>query len=414
MKLLYGVQRYGEEVGGGAEAACRSLAEHMAARGHRVEVVTSCAVDYVSWGDQYPPGTSELNGVTVHRLRVRDPRTPEQFGPLSARVLVAPQAALAVQQDWVRVQGPDLVDLGPWLEAEALRFDVAAFYTYLYPTTALGLPVAARAVPTVLHPAAHDEPMIELSVYDSLFRAADSICVHTPEELETVRRRFRFDPFSAVVGLGVEVDPPPADGGRFRAAVGIGDEPVLLYNGRIEPGKGTDELVRYFIEFRRRYRGPIKLVMVGPVITPVEEHPDIVCTGYVDEQTRLDAYASSFAFVMPSYFESFSISLCDAWVLRRPALVNGRCAVLAGQAARSGAAIAYGGLAEFAAGLERLIVDRPLLEAMGQRGRDYVVANYSWPAVLDAYESLLAATVERRRLQRDDLARGPAAVEQVR
>ena len=400
MKILYGVQRYGAEVGGGAESACRSLAEHMAARGHVVEVVTSCAVDYVSWADEYPPGRSTLHGVTVNRLPVRAPRTAAQFEPISRRVLTRPHTPLAVERDWVRVQGPDLPGLDAWLTSEAGRFDVAAFYTYLYPSSAFGLPVAARSTATVLHPAAHDEPMIELSVFDALFRQADAICVHTPEELETVRRRFHFDPLAGVVGLGVDVHPPPADGARFRAALGLGDEPILLYNGRVEPGKGTDELARYFIEHKRRRPGPLKLVLVGPLVTPVADHPDIVCTGYVDVQTLHDAYAAAFAFVMPSYFESFSIALCDAWVVRRPALVNGDCAVLDGQARRSGGALSYRNLAEFSAALQRLEGDGALRDAMGASARDYVVRNYDWDAVAAAYERLLVAAIEARRRRR--------------
>jgi len=397
MKILYGVQRYGTEVGGGAESACRSLAERMAARGHHVEVITSCAVDYVTWADEYPQGVTTLNGVTVHRLPVRAPRTPEQFGPISQRVLTRPHAPLAVEQDWVRVQGPDLPGLVPWLEAEAGRFDIAAFYTYLYPPSAFGLPAAARSTATVLHPAAHDEPMIDLFVFDALFRQADAICVHTPEELETVRRRFHFEPLTGVVGLGVDVHPPPADGERFRAAHGIGNEPILLYNGRVEPGKGTDELARYFIEYKRHHPEPLKLVLVGPLVAPVEAHPDIICTGYVDVQTRLDAYAAAFSFVMPSYFESFSIALCDAWVVRRPALVNGACAVLEGQAARSGAALPYRGVAEFRAAL-RAIIERPVLcAAMGESGRRYVMEHYEWNAVLTSYERLLCSAIEHRR-----------------
>lgn len=396
MRLLYCVQRYGREVGGGAEAACRMFAERMAARHHHVEVVTSCAVDYHSWADAYESGTSELNGVVVHRLPVRAERRTEQFGPISARVLVPPSAALAVQQDWVRVQGPDVTELVPWMTRNARRFDVAAFYTYLYPTTAIGLPVAARSTATVLHPAAHDEPMLELELYDSLFRQADALCVHTPEELDTVRRRFHFEPLAEIVGLGIDVHPPPADGARFRATFGLGDAPVLLYNGRIEAGKATDELVRYFIRFRQGYEGPIKLVLVGPPVSPVDEHPDVVVTGFVDEQTRLDAYASAAVFVMPSYFESFSIALCDAWAIGCPALVNARCAVLAGQADRSGAALGYRGVAEFDAGLRRLLSDDELRIRMGRRGRDYVVATSTWGDVEQRYERLLHRAIEHR------------------
>src|SRR4051812_31793158 len=86
MRLLYVVQRYGETIAGGAEQACRELAEHMSARGHGVEVATTCAQSYVDWADSYPAGTSELNGVVVHRFPVPRPRDFDRFGALNARM----------------------------------------------------------------------------------------------------------------------------------------------------------------------------------------------------------------------------------------------------------------------------------------------------------------------------------------
>ena len=74
MKILYSVQRYGENVVGGSEAAARAFAEHLAASGHEVSVVTSCAQSYSDWANVYPPGREELNGVTIRRLPVTEPR----------------------------------------------------------------------------------------------------------------------------------------------------------------------------------------------------------------------------------------------------------------------------------------------------------------------------------------------------
>jgi glycosyltransferase involved in cell wall biosynthesis len=396
MRLLYGVQRYGEGVAGGAETACRDFAEQMAARGHGVEVLTSCAVDYVTWADEFEPGISELNGVTVHRLRVREERAPRRFHPLSSRVF-GERTPLAAQRDWTRIQGPDLPELEPWLDQHAGRFDVAAFYTYLYPVTAFGLPVAARSTATVLHPAAHDEPMLELPIFDDLFAAAGGLALHTPEELATIRRRFRFDRPAEVVGLGIDTDRSRGVADRFRAAYDIGDDPVLLFVGRVEPAKGTDELARYFAEYRRRHDGPLKLVMVGALVDEPRDHPDIICTGFVSEQSRRDAIAAATVFVMPSYFESFSISLCEAWLEEKPALVQGECAVLAGQVGRASGGIAYVRYAEFDACLERLLQDASLCRSLGRSGADYVRSNFRWGEVLGRYEQLIDAVVNQRR-----------------
>ena len=66
MRLAFVVQRYGLDIAGGAEYHCRLIAEHMA-RHAQVEVLTSCAADYITWANHYPEGSETLNGVTVRR-----------------------------------------------------------------------------------------------------------------------------------------------------------------------------------------------------------------------------------------------------------------------------------------------------------------------------------------------------------
>jgi glycosyltransferase involved in cell wall biosynthesis len=100
---------------------------------------------------------------------------------------------------------------------------------------------------------------------------------------------------------------------------------------------------------------------------------------------------------MPSYFESFSLVLVEGWAQRRPALVNGRCAVLLGQARRSGGGLPYRGYAEFEAALDMLRADPELRRALGDRGRAYVEQRYRWDAVLDHAERLFTLAARRHR-----------------
>jgi len=400
VRLLFGVQRYGEEVAGGSEAACRQVAERLAARGHHVEVVTSRAKSYVDWADHYPEGASELNGVTVHRLGVRGPRVPHQFGPMHGRILKTLRSPLFVQRDWLRLQGPDLPGLPAWLHEHTRRFDVANFFTYLYPTTAFGLPQAARYRPTILFPTAHEEPMMELRVFDELIRAADGILCLTPEERDLVARRFRFTPNAEVIGLGVDLH-ADGDARRFRDANGIGDDPYLLFVGRIDPGKGSDELYRFFVEYKKRHPSSLRLVVVGEPVTELAPHDDVILTGFVDEHVKADALAGATILVQPSYFESFSLALCEGWVNGLPALVQSRCRVLEGQARRSGGGIPYDGFAEFAESLQFLLGDPERRARLGAAGRAYVEANYDWDVVLDNYERFAAAVVAARPDRRE-------------
>jgi glycosyltransferase involved in cell wall biosynthesis len=100
--------------------------------------------------------------------------------------------------------------------------------------------------------------------------------------------------------------------------------------------------------------------------------------------------------VQPSYFESFSLVLVEAWVESRPALVQRACAVTNGQARRSGGAIPYRGYAEFEAAVD-LLLDSPALAAqLGARGRRYVEEHYRWERVLPRYERVLGALAASR------------------
>ncbi len=61
------VQRYGQEVNGGAELHARWLAEQLTDLG-KVHVFTTCAVDYYTWANYYPTGDSQIAGVNVSRF----------------------------------------------------------------------------------------------------------------------------------------------------------------------------------------------------------------------------------------------------------------------------------------------------------------------------------------------------------
>ncbi len=273
------------------------------------------------------------------------------------------------------------------------RFDCVICFTYLYWTTWAALDTLRGRVPLVLHPTVHDEPPLRLSIFDGEFRAPDAFALSTPEEIDLIRTRFRFDPVGDVVGIGVEVG--AADSARFRATYGLGTKPYLLYVGRIDEGKGALALVDYFMAYKDRHPGDdLVLVLVGDALLEIPPRDDILVTGFVDYQTRDDALAGALALAQPSFFESFSMILTEAFAFGRPALVQGRCEVLTGHARRSNAAIPYSTFAEFECALETLRDDPGLADAMGAAGRVYVEREYTWDIVLARYEALLERTVQ--------------------
>jgi glycosyltransferase involved in cell wall biosynthesis len=392
MRLLFVVQRYGHEVAGGAELHCRQFATILTERGHDVDALTSCATSYVDWADFYEPGTSELDGVTVHRLPVRAPRDDRLFGPLNGRVVWGRKPVpLYLQEDWMRKQGPYLPDLAPWLAERSASYDVVIFFTYLYYTTWMGLHVTAGRVPTVLHPTAHDEPSMALTMFDTMFRLPTRLAFSVEEEAALVHERFGRGVASGIIGIGTDLD-AAGDPDTFRRSFGLDDRPYLVFIGRVDPGKGSQELYEFFVQYKARNPGPLALVIVGEAVTKMPDHPDIVMTGFVSDDVRDSALAGALALVQPSYFESFSMVLTEAWAMRRPALVQGRCEVLAGQTRRSGGGIAYRGFAEFEVAVDALLHDEAQCARLGRNGRRYVEERYSWDAVMARYERLLETT----------------------
>jgi len=388
------VQRWGEDVAGGAESFCRSVATRLAQRGHEVEVVTSTATDYLTWQQAHPAGTTTESGVKVVRLPARFQRDPARFAHLDQRVAFADTPlAPSAQKDWLLLEGPSLAGIGDHLRKPT---DITTFFTYLYPTTATGISLASPFSPTLVHPTAHSEPQLELQVFDSMFGHTDLFVVSTPEEAELISARSRHRARVELLGIGVDpirIDPkahiPDPTSGR----------PYITVVGRVDPAKGSMDAVRYFTEYKRRWPGDLALVIVGHQTTDIPDHPDVITTGFVDQATRDTVMSKAMVLLQPSWKESFSLVLAEAWTAGVPALVQKNCPATAGQTLRSGGGLLYHDYASFEASLRLLIESEQARRTLGESGRRYVARQYSWDDVLYRYEGLLQTAIDLSRVR---------------
>lgn len=383
---------YGVEVVGGAEHGARMIAEHLVAAGWRASVWTSRARSAATWAPEYPAGDEVIGGVEVHRRdgTGRAPDFPARCDALLGDPAAAPAGAV---EAWIDAQGP--VVPAALDEAEASDADIIVGYPYLYWTVVHG--VRRMGTRTVLQAAAHDEPPIRLPAYRDVFTRTGGLVHHSDAERRLVGRLFPATVTMPQATIGLGVDAGEGDPAAAAAALGVPDRPYVLCLGRVNELKGTTMLARWWAEYKRRHPGPTALVLAGPVTDQPPAHPDVVVAGPVDEEVKWGALQGALALVTPSFHESFSLVLLEAWSVGCPALVNAACGPTAEHSRRSGGGVAVGGYAGFEAAMRRLETDPAARRAMGAAGRAYVEARYSWAVVTRRYQAFYAAAAERHR-----------------
>ena len=104
MKLAVVVQRYGADLNGGAELHARYIAERLA-RHADVEILTTCARDYITWRNELPAGTDSVNGLSVRRFKVSRESNHSDFGRLSEHAF-GDIHSIADELKWLQAEGP--------------------------------------------------------------------------------------------------------------------------------------------------------------------------------------------------------------------------------------------------------------------------------------------------------------------
>jgi glycosyltransferase involved in cell wall biosynthesis len=390
MKLACVVHRYGADFAGGSEAHCRGIAERLGER-HQVDVLTTCARDYVSWRNELPAGVEQDGRVRVHRFQTARTRDLPRFNALSELVFSG-RASDADQEEWFRENGPDAPGLLDHLHRHGREYDLILFWSYRYAPTFFGVPIVPDRA--VLVPTAEEDVLIRTPILKRFFRLPAGYLMLTPEEAALVSANCQGPlPPAAIVGTGLTPATPPDAG--VLASFHL-EEPYVLYLGRIERNKGCDVLFHRFAEYAASSRPPVSLVLAGPELMAIPAHPRIRALGFVAPAVREALLSGTRALVMPSPYESLSMALLEAWNHARPALVNGRCNVLLGQVRRANAGLYYETARDFLEGLRVLVERSDVADALGRNGLNYVEDQYRWPQVLGRTESFLAKLAAAR------------------
>ncbi len=433
MRIAFIIHRYGTELLGGPEHACRLLAEALAER-HDVDVITTCARDPITWKNEYPEGADRVRGVTVRRFASSEVREINDFNRYSEWIFENPHDA-ADEMEWLKRQGPWSPGLLDYLKRQHKQYEALIFMTYRHAPTVLGLQVDPGR--SILVPAAHDEPAVHLAVFREVFRLPKAIGYLSEPERRFVAQTFDRDAaIEDTIGCGVEIPPhqayprqssgePPtgsadaasdpaqqevdeASGGeaeRFPSHVssrGAGFRrrhrihgAFALYGGRIDPGKGCEELIEYFSTYTAG-GGDATLVLMGLKLMRLPEEPFINFAGMLSDRERFQALEAATVVVCPSPHEVLSLIALESLAVGTPILCNARSEVLVDHCLRSNGGLFYRDRDEFVECLRTLLVDERLRATMGRSGREYVRKNYRWDVVLGKLDRMIAKTAAKR------------------
>jgi hypothetical protein len=185
VKLAVVVQRYGADINGGAEQHARYIAERLS-RHASVEVVTTCARDYVTWKNELPVGVEQVNGVSVRRFAVAHERKPNEFGRRSVQVFDRTHS-MADELRWLDSEGPASPELLRYVEQAARDLDFVVLFSYRY-YHAWHL---ARRIPekAVIVPTAERDPAIGLSIFGPVLRGVRGPVAEAFRSAPPARRR---------------------------------------------------------------------------------------------------------------------------------------------------------------------------------------------------------------------------------
>ncbi len=376
IKLAVVIQRYGADMTGGSESHCMAMVGRLA-RFAEVEVITTCAKDYVSWRNDYPEGTELVNGITVRRFATDRERRPRRFDRFSERLYTQPHSYFD-ETEWMVRQGPYAPGVFRYIKEHGEDYDAFLFYTYIYPTSFFGMQYVPQKA--IFIPTTHDEPPVYFDIFRMLFHLPQAFLYLTIEEKELVHRIFgnRCIPYE-VLGTGVDLHPDP-QGAVFREQFGLTGD-FVLYAGRIDEGKGCGQMIEFFTRYKAAHARTLTLVLMGNTVMHVPERPDVRNLGFVSEEEKLNGMDAASILLMPSQMESLSIVTLEAWSVGTPVLANGNCAVLRGHCRRSCGGLYYSTYEEFEACLDLLLEQRELALALGRQGKEYIERNYQWDII---------------------------------
>ena len=196
--------------------------------------------------------------------------------------------------------------------------------------------------------------------------------------------------------------------GCFKKKFGIPDDKkVILYLGRIHKTKGIDFLVKAYAYLINEMKiKNVTLAIAGPddgYLREIKELTNtlgiskhVLFTGPLYGRDKLEAYVDSEFCVLPSRYETFPMTVLEAYASGRSVIaseVGGlKDLIMNGE---TGLLFEPGNIKQLAESMLNLVNDSDLAERMGLKGKELVEENFAIERVVNKLEKVYEEVVER-------------------
>jgi glycosyltransferase involved in cell wall biosynthesis len=388
----------------------QAVSERLVQRGHDVTVLTfDCATmrDFTSPRGAGLPARETLNGVKIIRIN-----------PQGGRLVKVHQWWLRKRGGWrstAWLLGGDAWPIGlpsglaTVLPLARLSADVVSSTNWHFGASFWTcLPRHLRRVPRVAVPILHiEQQWAKKPIYSRMVRNCDAAIVCTEAEGDFLRALGGTS--ITVAGAGVEpLKFANRNGARVREEHGLGRRPVVGFVGRQDVHKGVPTLVDAMRMVWPHYPDAV-LLMAGQhahrdnavteklaSLRPHERRNVLLIDDFADADgpSIMDACD---LLALPSVEESFGLVLVEAWMCEKPVIgadiAATRCIIDAGI---DGLTVKPFDADDLSAKILDLLADPKKRELFGRRGRDKVLARYTWERVTDAWERTFVKVAKGR------------------
>ncbi len=414
MHILQVVQGYTPAIGG-TERVIQILSEKLVARyGDRVTVYTTvgynCEIFWRRDQPSLPVGTTVINGVTVRRFPVFN-----RFNRLRLFLAGSTYKSRLPFNDYFRLlyNGPLIPSMTKAVAHAGAEIVAASSWPLMHMIYAVNGARRAR-VPSVLIGGIHsadawgfDSPLIYRTM-----RKADRAVAYTMFERDFLMTKGVPAEKIIVIGLGVEPAAfVKADGTAIRQEYGWGDDPVVAYIGQQVAHKGIDTLIAAMQQVWPDYPSA-RLLIAGSLTTytavleglisqlPLEWRSRVSHIHNFSEELKPALFAASDIFTYPSAFESFGLTLLEAWAAGRPVVACREGApgsIISPE--EDGLLVKYHDPMELARALKTLLAEPERRKQMGYAGQKKVLAHYTWDIVADRFWATYEEVARTRLVQ---------------